>query len=55
LNQNWSVKAEYLYAQFQHSATVGNIVTTGGAFEQTTVSAGLSLQIARVGLNYQFH
>jgi outer membrane immunogenic protein len=56
LNQNWSVKGEYLYANFQSSgAAIGNITAPGGSFEQTTVSRGdLSLQIARVGVNYRF-
>jgi outer membrane immunogenic protein len=57
LNQNWSVKGEYLYAQFKNSSSaIGNITAVGGTTQQTTVSSGnLSLQIARMGLNYRFH
>jgi outer membrane immunogenic protein len=54
---NWSVKAEYLYANFGTvSATSTNLTTTIGAFpaSASTHSLDLKANIARVALNYRF-
>jgi outer membrane immunogenic protein len=45
---NWSVKAEYLYAQLQGSG--GSLSIPGG----TASTNGFSVQLARIGLNYFF-
>jgi outer membrane immunogenic protein len=51
ITNNWSVKAEYLYARF--SGVSGSYVTTGG--NPITASVGaLQYNIGRVGLNYKF-
>jgi outer membrane immunogenic protein len=52
--QNWSVKAEYLYAGF---GTVSSTTNSFSGFPASniTFSHRLSEQIARAGLNYQFH
>jgi outer membrane immunogenic protein len=54
---NWSVKAEYLYANFGTvSATSTNLTTTIGAFPASafTHSFDLKTSIARAALNYRF-
>lgn len=48
---NWSVKGEYLYAQFGRSTTV--MTPINGIFLQS-YSDRLSLNVARIGVNYHF-
>jgi outer membrane immunogenic protein len=56
LNRNWSVKAEYLYSQFAAFNTNTISVLGGGSVvNPVSGSANVSVQMARVGLNYQFH
>jgi outer membrane immunogenic protein len=51
---NWSMKGEYLYAQFDGKTTAMTpIVTTGFVFSQS-YSDRLSLNVARIGVNYHF-
>ena len=57
LSTNWSVKAEYLYANFGSVSATGTLTTLspfvgGEVFSHT---ANLHTNIARVGLNYLFH
>jgi outer membrane immunogenic protein len=53
LNQNWSVKGEYLYSGFGTLTTSGVIVPAfaGSSFNN---SAHLTTSIARFGINYKF-
>jgi len=46
--RNWSVKAEYLYIDLLGSDT---LAITGGV----ATAGNMSVQVARVGLNYLFH
>ena len=58
LLNGWSIKAEYLYADFGRASTTSTNLTTGGArayptsvFTQTV---NLRSNIGRVGINYKF-
>jgi outer membrane immunogenic protein len=54
---NWTVKAEYLYAQFDGETVAGSFTGGVGAPRAATLSNSLSavhLHVARVGLNYRF-
>jgi len=54
LDRRWSVKAEYLYADFG-SVSVAVPVTNTPAFAQTmSATTKVSLQLMRVGLDYRF-
>jgi outer membrane immunogenic protein len=53
LHANLSVKAEYLYARFSES-TLGYSFDFEGSALPVRVREQLSLQVARVGLNYHF-
>jgi outer membrane immunogenic protein len=55
LNRSWSVKAEYLYMDFGSVTTQGFISSTlvAGIANGLSVSSHLSVQTARVGLNYR--
>lgn len=54
LNNNWSVKAEFLYLDFGSVTT--NITVVGKASAANTIStkADLTAEIARLGVNYKF-
>ncbi len=57
LNCHWSLKAEYLYADFGRvSATSTNLTAIGGPFPQNAFShsSDLTAHIARFGVNYKF-
>ena len=57
LNCHWSLKAEYLYADFGRvSATSTNLTAIGGAFPENvfTHSSDLAAHIGRFGINYKF-
>jgi outer membrane immunogenic protein len=49
--RNWSVKGEYLFAQFDRTTTA--MSTIGATFTQS-YSDRLKLNVARVGVNYHF-
>jgi outer membrane immunogenic protein len=54
---NWTVKAEYLYAQFDGETVTGVVRDAGGVGRTSTFTntfADIHLHIARVGLNYRF-
>ena len=54
---NWSVKAEYLYAQFDGETVSGSFTGGVGVPRGATLANSLNdihLQVARVGLNYRF-
>jgi outer membrane immunogenic protein len=54
LHRNWSVRGEYLYVDYGAVNSTGNLnVFQPGAF--TVSSVHLTVNIVRVGLNYQFH
>lgn len=54
LDRRWSVKAEYLYADFG-SASVAVPVTNTPAFAQTiTSSSDVSMHLLRIGFDYRF-
>jgi outer membrane immunogenic protein len=55
LTNNWSVRAEYLYSRFTGFNTNTNSVVGGFAVNPLSGSANVSVQMARFGLNYQFH
>ncbi len=57
LTNSWSVKGEYLYAQFSSIAAVGNITTVAiGPFTNGLQgTADLKTHIFRVGANYHFN
>lgn len=60
LGGNWSVKGEYLYANFGSSDSTGTVINTvtGASVTSpaTTIShsADLTVQTLRVGINYRF-
>ena len=54
---NWTVKAEYLYAQFAGETVSGTVTDTGGLGRISTFTnayGDINLHVARVGLNYRF-
>jgi outer membrane immunogenic protein len=52
---NWTVKAEYLFAQFSGDTVVGRLVSPGGGAATFTNSlSNIDLHVVRVGLNYKF-
>jgi outer membrane immunogenic protein len=51
--QNWSVKLEYLHADFGHKNYIDPPVTIGGGTFRTR-SVGLTDDLVRVGVNYRF-
>ena len=54
MDRRWSVKAEYLYADFG-SVSVSVPVTNTPAFAQTmTATSKVSLQLMRIGFDYRF-
>ncbi len=56
ITNNWSVKGEYLYAQFSGANGVGVLGPNAGGFSNIYVSSvgKQSNHIARLGLNYRF-
>jgi outer membrane immunogenic protein len=54
MNNNWSVKAEYLFAQFSNTNFVGSLNALGGNATFNN-SVHLNVNVARVGLNYKFN
>jgi outer membrane immunogenic protein len=53
LNNNWSVKGEYLYVAFSKVSATGTI-TSPGYSQGISTSADLTASIARLGVNYKF-
>jgi len=53
LNQNWSVKAEYLYLKFG-SITANGLIGNAAYANAINTSTDLTAQIARAGINYKF-
>jgi outer membrane immunogenic protein len=52
---NWTVKAEYLFARLSGDTVVGRLVATGGGAATFTNSlSNIDLHVVRVGLNYRF-
>ncbi len=59
LTQNWSIKAEYLYADLgRRTTTTDNLIAYGGEYSfpasAFTHSVDPRINIARVGVNYKF-
>ena len=56
LNRNWSVKGEYLFADFGSvtTNTVHNGIDPPAVPSVITTSADFTVQVARVGINYRF-
>ena len=57
LDARWSLKAEYLYADFGSVSSVGSLVTNNGSVVSNGAiahSADLTLSTVRAGLNYKF-
>lgn len=50
----WTVKAEYLYAQFEGMDQIGQLTSAGGNATFSNSLSTLRLHTARVGLNYKF-
>ena len=56
VSRRWSVKAEYLYADFGNLTRTGNLfIGTASAGEQFRHNVDLTANIVRVGLNYHFN
>jgi outer membrane immunogenic protein len=57
LNNNWSVKGEFLYSQFSRVSATGQIINLAApAFTNTlATSARVQNYTGRVGLNYRFN
>ena len=55
LNQKWSIKGEYLYADFGSIAFLQVILTPASPGLFLTNSAHLTVSIARLGLNYRLN
>lgn len=53
VNQHWSAKAEYLYADFGKANTLGTLSPSFAGFEWYN-SYNLTTSIGRVGVNYKF-
>jgi outer membrane immunogenic protein len=53
LSPNWTVKAEYLYADL--GSKVYNFYEGSAGWARISGTASLTMSIARVGFNYQFH
>ena len=53
MNRNWSVKAEYLYLNFNSINALG-VVNNVGYASAISTSTDLTAQIARAGINYKF-
>lgn len=54
LNKHWTVKGEYLFLDFGKVTTSG-IIRNGGAYAQgISTSSDLTVQVARLGVNYKF-
>lgn len=51
----WTVKAEYLYSQFDTGTYVGQLVSPANNATFTNSLSKLTIQTARVGLNYRFN
>lgn len=57
LSNNWSIKGEYLYANFGHETVSGTTINTGGfalGGQTFTHTFNLHVNIARAGINYKF-
>jgi outer membrane immunogenic protein len=58
LAEKWSIKAEYLYADFQHIGSVRSLLSGGGiealGYTEVHSAANLTQHIARLGINYRF-
>jgi outer membrane immunogenic protein len=53
---NWTVRAEYLHLQFDAvTEDRSKSAAFPGLFITAHVSSNVGIDIARVGLNYQFH
>ena len=52
--QNWTVKAEYLYADFGSVSTSANVNSTFANPNLFSSSADFKANIVRAGLNYKF-
>lgn len=51
----WTVKLEYLYADFGSISTTGTDIFLGAPFTTFSHSVTLKTNIVRVGLNYKFN
>ena len=51
---NWTVKLEYLYANFGTAQYINPAVSLPGGFTVPTRDVPLSESIARIGVNYKF-
>jgi outer membrane immunogenic protein len=51
---NWTLKVEYLYANFSTAQYVNPSVTVPGGFTVVTRDVALSESIARIGVNFKF-
>jgi outer membrane immunogenic protein len=54
MTNNWTVKAEYLFAKFPSTNAQGLIANGTGLSNPLQGSADLAIQIARLGVNYKF-
>jgi outer membrane immunogenic protein len=56
LDEHWSLKGEYLFVDFGHASTTGNITNPEdpGFLNPISASQDLSAHLARVGLNYRY-
>ena len=54
IGRNWTVKAEYLYADFGSVTGTGIVPATGGGPQTLTHRFDLKANIVRAGLNYRF-
>jgi opacity protein-like surface antigen len=52
--ENWTVKVEYLYANFGTATYLNPAVAIPGGFTAVTRDVPLSESIARIGINYKF-
>jgi outer membrane immunogenic protein len=54
VSDKWTAKAEYLFAKFPTNNALGTITDTAGGANVLHGSADLTIQTARLGLNYKF-
>jgi outer membrane immunogenic protein len=52
---NWTLRAEYLHLQFDGVTEDRSIQGVLPVFITTHVSSNVSVDLVRVGMNYQFH
>lgn len=54
LREHWSIKGEYLYADFGRFSTTSMLTAPAGKLDRFDHSATFNVHLVRLGLNYRF-